>query len=339
MSGVSPPLRFLTLVVGGWACLRGAMLAPDWWVETGQAAPAAPLAQSSRPPAMAAVPTRAAEGEVQAVLPALMAEAAKPRDAVASGSPIDLRPAYGAPAAAPPFVELAAPHAAVVASVQTVPYSPLPERRRGNRWSGSAWMVSRHEPGGGALAPGGTLGGSQAGLRLLYRVNGDAARPLALSARLYLPLRQRSAAEVAAGIDWRPFRQVPVHLLAERRQALGGDGRSAFALTVYGGHGGALGRRLRYDAYAQAGVVGLRSRDLFVDGAARLWVPAGRFEAGAAIWGAAQPGAERLDAGPQVSYRLPLRGTDVRLSADWRFRLAGDAAPASGPAFTLASDF
>ena len=228
---------------------------------------------------------------------------------------------------------------AAPASFQPPAYSPLPPPQRSGRWSGSAWMLTRQDPGGGALAPGGTLGGSQAGARLVYRVNGDAARPLALSARLYIPLRQRSAAEAAAGIDWRPFSRIRVHLLAERRQASGGDGRSAFALTVYGGHAGDLGRRLRYDVYGQAGVVGLRSRDLFVDGSARLWVAAGRIEAGAAVWGAAQPGAERLDAGPQISYRLPLRGTNVRLSADWRFRLAGDAEPGSGPALILASDF
>jgi hypothetical protein len=97
-------------------------------------------------------------------------------------------------------------------------------------------------------------------------------------------------------------------------------------------------RRLTLDAYAQAGVVGLRSRDAFFDGSVRLSVPLGRFELGAGAWAAAQPGVERFDIGPTVSMRLPaIRNT--RLRADWRFRVAGDAAPASGPAVTLATDF
>jgi hypothetical protein len=218
-------------------------------------------------------------------------------------------------------------------------FAVVPAARSVSRWSVSAWLLQRREQDGPALAPGGTLGGSQAGGRLLYRINRDAAVPLSLSGRLYSPLHAARGAEAAAGIDWRPFARLPLHLLAERRQALGRDGRSAFALTFYGGHGGRLPGGLRLDAYGQAGIVGLRSRDLFIDGAVRLGVPVGPVEVGAGAWGAAQPGAARLDAGPQASVRLPMLGTDVRLSADWRFRLAGDAAPGSGPALTVASDF
>jgi len=86
-------------------------------------------------------------------------------------------------------------------------------------------------------------------------------------------------------------------------------------------------------------MVGLRSRDLFVDGAARLSRRIGAVEVGGGAWGAAQPGASRLDAGPSLSWRLPVRDANLRLQADWRFRIAGDAAPRSGPALTLAADF
>ena len=148
-----------------------------------------------------------------------------------------------------------------------------------------------------------------------------------------------AGAEVAAGIDWQPSSRVPVHILAERRQDVGGAGRSAFALTAYGGASGRLPGGLRGEAYAQAGVVGTRSRDLFVDGSVRVSLPVGPVEAGASAWGAAQPGAARFDVGPHVSYRLPVRGATLRVQADWRFRIAGDAAPGSGPALTLAADF
>jgi hypothetical protein len=212
---------------------------------------------------------------------------------------------------------------------------PLFASRAGSRWSASAWLLVRDGRGQAALAPGGTLGGSQAGGRLLYRV-GDG---LALGGRAYAPLRRSGGAEVAIGIDWQPVERAPVHVLAERRQDVGGAGRSAFALTLHGGASGRLPGGLRGEAYAQAGVVGTRSRDLFVDASARASLPAGRVEAGLSAWGAAQPGAARLDAGPHLSYRLPVRGANIRLQADWRFRIAGDAAPGSGPALTLAADF
>jgi len=72
---------------------------------------------------------------------------------------------------------------------------------------------------------------------------------------------------------------------------------------------------------------------------ARLAATRGGVEVGAALWGAAQPGARRLEAGPSVAIRLPRLDPGLRLVADWRFRLAGNAAPESGPALTLARDF
>jgi hypothetical protein len=59
---------------------------------------------------------------------------------------------------------------------------------------------------------------------------------------------------------------------------------------------------------------------------------------GGGAWGAVQPGVSRIDIGPRASLRLPgLQG--ARLVADWRFRIHGNAAPASGPSLTLAADF
>jgi hypothetical protein len=176
------------------------------------------------------------------------------------------------------------------------------------------------------------------GARLLYRLNGNPSRPLSLAGRFYMPLRQTAGAEAAVGIDWRPT-GAPLHVTLERRQALGAEGRSAFSLTVYGGASAPLGRRIRLDAYGQAGIVGVQRRDAFVDGSVSLSHDLGPVEIGAAAWGAVQPGASRLDAGPHLSYRLPVSRANIRLNADWRFRLAGDASPDSGPALTLGADF
>jgi hypothetical protein len=189
----------------------------------------------------------------------------------------------------------------------------------------------------------GLLGGSQAGARFSYRLNDDVARPLAISGRLYWPLRDAEGSEVALGVEWKPSKALPVTLLAERRQAIGKRGRSAFALLAYGG---LTERRvagpLDLEVYAQAG----RSRDELAR-PVRRWCcdaePADRRStartARVGAWAGAQPGVARLDLGPQLSYRLPVADKSVRLSAEWRFRIAGDAAPGSGPALTLSTAF
>jgi hypothetical protein len=338
--GTQPPLRFLILVIGGWSCLRAALLIPAWWVDEGEAAPAAG-GEALR------AATRAGDDDLR--------EPATPRIATAfapngSGRTAAARRALGALRSVDPPSLPAVGSMTSLLPLRTEPSSrgegaPWPvavspvHRVTSGRWSGSGWLLLRSDEGD-ALAPGGTLGASQAGVRLLWRVAGDPRHPLALAARLYAPVSHRAGAEVALGLDWRPLAVLPLHVVAERRQALGRDGRSAFALALYGGISRwPLTGRLRLEAFGQAGVVGARSRDLFADGSARLSVPAGRLELGAGLWGGAQPGAARLDAGPQIGARLPFAGERVRVSAEWRFRIAGDARPDSGPALTVGTDF
>jgi hypothetical protein len=220
-----------------------------------------------------------------------------------------------------------------------LPPGPDTGSARPGRWSLSAWSFVRRG-GSASLAAGGLLGGSQAGARLLYRLDRGSERPPALSVRLAAPLRRPAGAEAALGLDWQPSARLPVHLLVERRQALGRDGRSAFQLTAYGGVGDVPLGRFRLDAYAQAGVVGARSRDRFGDGSIRLSLPLTRnLRAGAGAWASAQPGLARVDLGPQAALRLPVAGRTVTLAADWRLRLAGNARPGSGPAVTIGTDF
>jgi hypothetical protein len=97
----------------------------------------------------------------------------------------------------------------------------------------------------------------------------------------------------------------------------------------------------KLEAYAQAGAVGARSRDLFADGSVAVGLPLDSksgLSIGGGVWGAVQPGVSRIDAGPRLSLSVPGR-TSVRVIADWRFRLQGKASPASGPSLTLATDF
>ena len=333
------PRRFVALVVIGWTAARVAVLAP--WT-------APPMHPSAPPPAVAtqrtswpppaALPTpnpvrvERSRGtwpsEAEAPLPRPVAAPGWPnlapslaiqRPTAASASspaPPLLTPASAARTPAPPLLPGTAP---------ALPSSP-------SRWSLSAYLFLR-EGSGRSLAAGGTLGGSQAGARLTVPV----APGVALSARAYAPLESRGG-EAALGLDWRPLRQLPVHLLVERRQRLKRGGRSALSVLAYGG-GERLAGPLVAEAYGQAGLVGLNARDLFADGAVRIGVPLGDdLRVGLGAWGAAQPGLARLDIGPQLSWRLPV-AAPLRLFADYRIRVAGDAAPASGPALTLAADF
>jgi hypothetical protein len=211
-----------------------------------------------------------------------------------------------------------------------------PAKPRLDRLQFTSWALLRGAPGPESLASGGTLGGSQAGARLTYAVNPW----LAASLRTTSPVGGSRGAEVAAGVRVTPFRSIPIAITAERRQAISphGGGRSAFALFVEGGlYRQPMPLNFDLDAYIQAGVVGLRSRDLFADGSFALTRPVwGRISAGLGVWGGVQPGLYRIDAGPRISIRLR---DNIRAHIDWRQRLVGNAAPASGPSLTLAADF
>jgi len=351
------PIRFLLLIVGGWISLRVVTLAPGWLADPAPAAPAAAPAQAPFADAALPAPGPAGMMEAAAAHPShrtwtlrpepfplrLAAAMASIRPRLFASFPARLRFPIAPPRAVGAFADPAAPRPplqlAPAPPFALSPSPPAPVRASASRWSGSAWLFLREGRSSG-LAPAGTLGGSQAGGRINYRINADRERALALSARLYLPIERLQGFEAALGLDWRPLRDLPLHVLAERRQRLGRDGRSDFSLTLYGGGEQRLLRgKLRIEAYGQAGIVGIEERDLFADGAVRASVRLGPAELGAGAWGGAQPGASRLDIGPQATIRLPLGPTNLRASAEWRFRVGGDAAPGSGPALTLSTDF
>ena len=198
----------------------------------------------------------------------------------------------------------------------------------------SSWALLRGRTAGSTLASGGQLGGSQAGARLTYAFD----RKLAAQLRTSSPVGGGRGIEVALGARYQPLRSIPVWINAERRQSIGDYGRSAFALFAEGGlYQQPLPWRFQLDAYMQGGVAGINRRDLFVDGALTMTRPLFRnYSAGVGVWGGAQPGVYRVDAGPRLSMKIR---NNIRVHADWRQRLAGKADPGSGPALTLAADF
>jgi len=215
----------------------------------------------------------------------------------------------------------------------------LPTKPRLDRLQLTAWALLRAQQAGIAgpqsLADAGSLGGSQAGSRLTYNFT----RQIAATFRASSDVGRRGG-EVAGGLRVQPLAGIPLWVNAERRQRVGryGGGRSAFALFFEGGlWGRSMPMHFLLDTYLQGGIVGIRSRDKFIDGGLTLTRPVYKqFSAGVGVWGGAQPGVYRVDAGPRVSMRVR---NNIRVHFDWRQRLAGNAAPGSGPAVTLAGDF
>lgn len=203
-----------------------------------------------------------------------------------------------------------------------------------DRLSISSWAAMRSQSGSDSLANSGQLGGSQAGARLLWRVNPH----LAASLRASAPINSQRGVEAAAGVRYQPFGKWPVAITLERRHAIGEYGQSAFALFA---EGGVYGRKMPWnstlDSYLQAGVVDFNNPDWFVDGQVAVTRPVWHnFSAGFGVWGGAQPALNRLDIGPRASLRL---GQKMRVHLDYRYKLFGNAVPGSGGVVTLAGDF
>ncbi len=219
---------------------------------------------------------------------------------------------------------------------------PLPNAA-GRRWSINAVAFFRDSASRGLRSVAPQLGGSQQVLTGRLALSRDGR--WAVQGRVIGAGNRTRPDEAALAIIVQPLRAVPLHLVAERRVALAAGGRNATALYATTGASAALpDPAWRADAYGAAGVVGLRRGDSFAEGSARLTRTIAStggvtVEGGGASWGAAQPGAARVDIGPT----LTVRGTRSELASsvtlDWRHRIAGNARPASGPAVTLSVGF
>jgi hypothetical protein len=217
------------------------------------------------------------------------------------------------------------------------------------RWSADGWMLWRS--GGQSTVPGGILtpsyGASQAGVVVRYRlISGSTLKPSAYL-RTTTALNGSAEREAALGFSLRPLSRLPLAIAGEARfSSLPGRNMvrpAAFAVTELPPFRLPLG--LRGEVYDQAGYVGGAFATGFADGQLRLdrrLIPLrkGELRLGAGLWGGVQKGASRLDAGPSLTISQPFGGSaSMRLGADWRFRVAGKAAPGSGPAVTLSAGF
>ncbi|MDJ0979963.1 MAG: hypothetical protein QNI87_15665 [Erythrobacter sp.] len=244
------------------------------------------------------------------------------------------------------------------ASVPVFPGSPpftgrSPASDQPNRWLLGVWAFGRQGSGSAPVSQGRVpvYGTSQLGAHLQFRLAPDSARDPRLYLRAYRALIDRAETEIAAGGSVRPLSKVPVRVAAEVRATDNHFGRdvrpAAFAVTEIPPLD--LPLDLTGEVYAGAGYVAGDANTTFFDGQATVTrrltsldfrrADDTRISFGGGAWGGAQRGASRLDIGPTVRVDLALGAVPARLSLDYRERVGGDAAPESGVAATLSTQF
>lgn len=217
------------------------------------------------------------------------------------------------------------------------------------RWRIDGWaMVRQGSSVRGLSAVGGpsAYGASQAGALLRYRLGDARADSPFLFARASQALVDGGQTELSLGMGWLPLASLPIAAYGDLRVTDGQGQRlvrpAAYLVTEFAPW--RIDQRIEAEAYLQAGYVAGEFATPFVDGQARIErrmarVGDAEVRFGAAGWGGAQEGAARLDLGPSASLRFDIGDVPVRLTADYRFRLAGDAEPGSGAAVTIVSGF
>lgn len=214
------------------------------------------------------------------------------------------------------------------------------------RWSFDSWMLLREGDDIVTPATQGSYGRSQFGGVLRYAFMPESGHAPRAYLRTTRALAGPSQSEVALGVMARPVPDIPISVAGELRYYRYPQGvewrPSVFAVSELPPVELPLG--LRGELYLQGGYVGGRFATPFADGQLRIdrqVAQLGAFDlrAGGGTWGGAQEDANRVDIGPGMTLSFHQGRLNARLSADYRFRVAGDAAPESGPAITFSAGF
>lgn len=352
------PLVALLALLGGWVAGRAA----TWEAPVARASAAVEAADMSLVPGPQSLP------DIQPVAPPIAFGATPP-----FSSPLSLT-APAPPAALPVYGHWSRPaeHGAALTHLRRdfasltaqprffapempgteLPLPPglpaLPPRAR--RWSMDAWALLRRDGALSAASAGAlpaTYGASQAGAILRYRLSMSSPQRPSLYLRSTSSAGQVRETGLALGFSGRPRGSIPIVAAVEGRMIdqAGQRRMQAAAMVVTELPTFTLPAGFRGEAYGQAGYVAGDYSTPFADGQIRADTPLFSTRSlsarvGAGVWGGAQEGAARLDAGPSASLAMPLgRGLNGRVAVDWRFRLAGAAEPGSGPAVTLSAGF
>ncbi|MEO0642004.1 MAG: hypothetical protein AAFY47_01125 [Pseudomonadota bacterium] len=239
----------------------------------------------------------------------------------------------------------------------TPPFAPAPRAPatpgKANRWTLDSWAFLREGSGLAPIAQGRVpvYGASQIGAILQYSLAPAIRSDPRLYVRAYRALLDQPESEIAVGLSARPVAKLPVRGAVEVRlidNQFGTDVRpAAYAVTEIPPIALPLG--LSAEIYAGAGYVGGVADTAFVDGQVSLVRKVASFDLereddvrisfGAGAWGGAQRDANRLDIGPTMRVETVIGTIPARISLDYRERVAGDAAPVSGVAATLSTQF
>ncbi len=228
------------------------------------------------------------------------------------------------------------------------------------RWSADGWLLLRESEtarnaAASAARAGASLGGSQIGAVLRYRLTNSDDGPIfarpALYARASQALTKGGESELALGIQAQPVAALPVTAHIEARvtkHSTDTEIRPAAFVTT-GFYDVNLPAGITARGYGQAGYVGGDFATPFADGqvvadkAVATFDLAGlddsKAHIGAGVWAGAQKGVSRVDVGPQASITVKIGKVPARLSASYRVRVAGNAAPANSAAVTLSAGF
>ena len=205
------------------------------------------------------------------------------------------------------------------------------------RWSASAYSLVRANTAG-AIAATPVLGASQSGAALTFTPDPLSPRPVAITLRAGAAHGDGGRSSFAAvGVSWRPV--AGVTLAAERLVPVGSAAHGDWLIRAAAGEECRFGR-VRLTGYGEAGLIGSAAYAAIEARAGAVW-PRGRVEVApsAGVWASAQTAAghtiHRLDVGPGIV----VRSAPLTVAVDYRFRLAGNAAPASGPVATVSVNF
>lgn len=215
-----------------------------------------------------------------------------------------------------------------------------------DRWSADGWLLLRRDTSTPIPAGRPSYGRSQAGAVLRYGFAPSSPHRPQAYLRASAALAGAREQEVALGLSARPLPGAPLRLAVEARASETVSASelrlAAYAVTELPAFRLPFG--VRGEVYAQGGYVGGEFATLFVDGQIRADRTIGRIgntelSFGAGAWGGAQKGSERVDAGPTAAATFRIGKGFGRIAADYRFRIAGEAEPSSGPALTLSAGF
>lgn len=212
----------------------------------------------------------------------------------------------------------------------------------------SAYAYSFIRPGaletGALVSAAPQYGGGQSGVIATYRLVGGVRRNVSLLGRVSLAHGAQEAPEFSTGLRIKPLSNIPVTLSAEHR--LLANQKDVTALYAAGSiEDIKLPAQFMAQSYAQAGIILGRQSNQFYDAGMRIdraviKTAIGQINVGIGGWTGGQRGGGRLDIGPALRAEVTVGSMPrINITADWRFRVAGNAKPDSGPAITISTGF